>query len=259
MLTRRAKASRPFIPVAPTAVVWDGEQVKPSKSRRRNRITVCYEQQHLEHLDPEGNGTKCWEPLRWREQLENIQTMRQAKDAPVDKLGAEKCFDEKAPAQVKRYQVLISLMLSSQTKDEVTAAAMRRLRENCLTVEAILGTDDITLEKLIYPVGFWRTKARHIKLATVMIQDEYNGDIPDCVEGLIKLPGVGPKMAHLVMAIAWGKVTGIGERVRGRVGRNKDGGGERREVGRDRVIKHLYPPPTSLLVVPILMTNFLNI
>uniref|UniRef100_UPI00358F05B2 endonuclease III-like protein 1 n=1 Tax=Myxine glutinosa TaxID=7769 RepID=UPI00358F05B2 len=204
MLTRRTRASRSPVPVKPTAAHLE-EQVDPSKSRRRNRVTVRYEQ----HVGSEGNETKCWEPLRWREQLENIQTMRQAKDAPVDTLGAEKCFDEKAPAQVKRYQVLISLMLSSQTKDEVTAAAMRRLRESCLTVEAILGIDNVTLEKLIYPVGFWRNKARHIKLATAMIQDEYNGDIPDSVEGLIKLPGVGPKMAHLVMKIAWGKVTGI--------------------------------------------------
>ena len=58
--------------------------------------------------------------------------------------------------QVMRYQVLISLMLSSQTKDQVTAAAMQRLRAHGLTVAAILNTDDATLGNLIYPVGFWR-------------------------------------------------------------------------------------------------------
>lgn len=58
--------------------------------------------------------------------------------------------------QVRRYQVLLSLMLSSQTKDQVTAGAMQRLRARGLTVETILQTDDDTLGRLIYPVGFWR-------------------------------------------------------------------------------------------------------
>lgn len=59
-------------------------------------------------------------------------------------------------AQVRRFQVLVSLMLSSQTKDQVTAAAMQKLRAHGCTVENILTTDDETLGKLIYPVGFWR-------------------------------------------------------------------------------------------------------
>lgn len=58
--------------------------------------------------------------------------------------------------QVRRFQVLVSLMLSSQTKDQVTAAAMQKLRAHGCTVENILATDDETLGKLIHPVGFWR-------------------------------------------------------------------------------------------------------
>lgn len=58
--------------------------------------------------------------------------------------------------QVKRFQVLVSLMLSSQTKDQVTSAAMQKLRAHGCTVENILATDDETLGQLIYPVGFWR-------------------------------------------------------------------------------------------------------
>lgn len=57
---------------------------------------------------------------------------------------------------MRRYQVLLSLMLSSQTKDQVTAGAMQRLRARGLTVDSILQTDDSTLGTLIYPVGFWR-------------------------------------------------------------------------------------------------------
>lgn len=58
--------------------------------------------------------------------------------------------------QVKRFQVLVSLMLSSQTKDQVTSAAMQKLRAHGCTVENILATNDETLGQLIYPVGFWR-------------------------------------------------------------------------------------------------------
>lgn len=61
--------------------------------------------------------------------------------------------------QVMRYQVLLSLMLSSQTKDQVTSAAMLRLRQHGLTVDSILQMDDATLGQIIYPVGFWRVSA----------------------------------------------------------------------------------------------------
>lgn len=57
-----------------------------------------------------------------------------------------------------RYQVLVSLMLSSQTKDQVTAAAMERLRANNLSVTSILKMDEDKLGKLIYPVGFWKVR-----------------------------------------------------------------------------------------------------
>lgn len=58
-----------------------------------------------------------------------------------------------------RYQVLLALMLSSQTKDQVTSAAMLRLRRRGLTVDSVLQMDDDTLGQIIYPVGFWRVSA----------------------------------------------------------------------------------------------------
>ncbi|KYO30850.1 endonuclease III-like protein 1 [Alligator mississippiensis] len=112
--------------------------------------------------------------------------------------------------QVRRYQVLLSLMLSSQTKDEVTSAAMLRLREHGLTVDNVLQTDDAALGKLIYPVGFWRNKVKYIKQTTAILKEQYGSDIPRTVKELVQLPGVGPKMAHLAMNIAWNDVSGIG-------------------------------------------------
>ncbi|XP_027817290.1 endonuclease III-like protein 1 isoform X7 [Ovis aries] len=184
----------------------------PVKRRRKaRRLSVAYEASEGE----EGEGAErlqapSWQPQDWRRQLDNIRTMRSGKDAPVDQLGAEHCFDPSAsPKQVQRYQVLLSLMLSSQTKDQVTAGAMQRLRARGLTVDSILQTDDSTLGTLIYPVGFWRSKVKYIKQTTAILQQRYGGDIPASVAELVALPGVGPKMAHLAMAVAWGTVSGI--------------------------------------------------
>nr|XP_045368770.1 endonuclease III-like protein 1 isoform X3 [Camelus bactrianus] len=181
------------------------------RQRKTQRLNVAYEASEgetgegAEHLQAPG-----WEPRDWQQQLENIRTMRSGKDAPVDQLGAEHCYDLSAPPkQVQRYQVLLSLMLSSQTKDQVTAGAMQRLRARGLTVDSILQTDDSTLGTLIYPVGFWRNKVKYIKQTSAILQQRYGGDIPASVAELVALPGVGPKMAHLAMAVAWGTVSGI--------------------------------------------------
>lgn len=65
--------------------------------------------------------------------------------------------------QVRRFQVLVSLMLSSQTKDQVTSAAMQKLRAHGCTLENILATNDETLAQLIYPVGFWRVNQQPLQ------------------------------------------------------------------------------------------------
>ncbi|KAK2097360.1 Endonuclease III-like protein 1 [Saguinus oedipus] len=184
--------------------------------RKAQRLCVAYEGSDSE----KGEGAEplkvpVWEPQDWQQQLANIRAMRSKKDAPVDHLGVEHCYDSSAPPkQVRRYQVLLSLMLSSQTKDQVTAGAMQRLRAQGLTVDSILQTDDATLGKLIYPVGFWRSKVKYIKQTSAILQQCYGGDIPASVAELVALPGVGPKMAHLAMAVAWGTVSGIAHKVR---------------------------------------------
>ncbi|XP_036135451.1 endonuclease III-like protein 1 isoform X1 [Molossus molossus] len=180
------------------------------RQRKAQSLNVAYETSDGE----KGEGTKplkvpSWEPQDWQQQLANIRTMRSEKDAPVDQLGAEHCYDPSAPPKVRRYQVLLSLMLSSQTKDQVTAGAMQRLKARGLTVDSILQTDDSTLGTLIYPVGFWRNKVKYIKQTSAILQQNYDGDIPASVAELVALPGVGPKMAHLAMAVAWGTVSGI--------------------------------------------------
>ncbi|XP_058142627.1 endonuclease III-like protein 1 [Dasypus novemcinctus] len=196
---------------APAAAAEGRESHRPVKQQRTTqRLHVAYEAADRE----DGEGAQPltvagWEPRDWRQQLANIRTMRSEKDAPVDQLGAEHCYDPSAPPKVRRYQVLLSLMLSSQTKDQVTAGAMQRLRARGLSVDSVLQMDDSTLGALIYPVGFWRSKVKYIKQTSAILQQRYGGDIPASVAELVALPGVGPKMAHLAMAVAWGTVSGI--------------------------------------------------
>ncbi|XP_046389730.1 endonuclease III-like protein 1 [Ischnura elegans] len=182
------------------------------KGPKRQHLKVEYENPESSH--DEASKAKAVvgveEPVNWVKTLNNIREMRKSRDAPVDSMGCDKCSDETARPEVVRYHVLISLMLSSQTKDTVTYQAMQRLRSHGLTVESILNTDDETLGKLIYPVGFWKSKVNYIKRTSQILKDEYLSDVPSSVEELCKLPGVGPKMAHLCMKSAWGQVTGIG-------------------------------------------------
>lgn len=112
-------------------------------------------------------------------------------------------------------------MLSSQTKDTTNALTMRRLQTELpapgCTLENILNVTPHSLNEMIWAVGFHNNKTRYIKAAAEIIRDEWNGDIPDTVEGLMSLPGVGPKMAYLCMSAAWGKHEGIGVDVHVRV------------------------------------------
>ena len=105
-------------------------------------------------------------------------------------------------------------MLSSQTKDTTTAAAINTLQTSLpapgLCLETILAVEPDVLNNLIYAVGFHNNKTRYIKATAIILRDSYNGDIPSTVEGLISLPGVGPKMAYLCMSAAWGRTEGIG-------------------------------------------------
>jgi endonuclease III len=149
-------------------------------------------------------------PKNWETVLANIREMRSKKDAPVDSMGCERIADQKADKKTQRFQILVALMLSSQTKDEITYNACQKLRAFGFTPQILAKAQQAELEKLLIPVGFYRTKAKHIIKSSQMILDEYDGDIPNTLETLMKLPGVGPKMAHIAMSSAWNIVSGIG-------------------------------------------------
>ncbi|EDW63697.2 uncharacterized protein Dvir_GJ16118, isoform A [Drosophila virilis] len=146
----------------------------------------------------------------WLQHLENIRLMRCEKPAPVDTLGCHQCADQNANEKTQRFHKLVALMLSSQTKDETTFEAMKRLKAQTLTPASIQGMPAVELERLLHPVSFYKNKAKYLKQTSQILVDKYNEDIPDNIQELLKLPGVGPKMAHICMATAWNKITGIG-------------------------------------------------
>ena len=102
------------------------------------------------------------------------------------------------------YKALISTLMSSRTNDDTTLPAATRLFERAANLKQLRSLTTKEIENLIYPVGFYKTKARHIKqLASKM---KKKGDkIPNTREGLMALPGVGRKTANLVLNRAFGK------------------------------------------------------
>ncbi|MHB8810223.1 MAG: exodeoxyribonuclease III [Desulfobulbaceae bacterium] len=103
------------------------------------------------------------------------------------------------------FQVLVATILSARTRDEVTAAACRRLFKEAATPEALAAIPVTRLEQLIRPVGFFHNKARFLAELPGALKERFGGQIPDEVEELVTLPGVGRKTANLVRAVAFGK------------------------------------------------------
>ena len=155
------------------------------------------------------NKVHKWEPKDWKKVVENIAKMRSDTVAAVDTMGCHKCHDEEVSPETKRFQMLVALMLSSQTKDTTTFAVMQKLKAAGLSTKRIIEMSVSELEQIIKPCNFYKRKTVFIKGAAQFCEDEHNGDIPSTVDGLCRIKGVGPKMAHLAMHTAWGVVTGI--------------------------------------------------
>ena len=116
---------------------------------------------------------------------------------PIVTLVAERSKDP--------FQVLISTMLSLRTKDEVTTEASRRLFAEANTPRSMLKLPARKIQKLIYPVGFYKTKAKNIRAVCRILIDQYGGRVPDDLDELLRLPGVGRKTANLVITLGYGK------------------------------------------------------
>lgn len=103
------------------------------------------------------------------------------------------------------FKVLVSCILSLRTQDKTTAAASERLFALAGTPSGLGALPTETIEKAIYPVGFYRVKAAQIKDICRLLQEKYAGRVPDEIEELLTFKGVGRKTANLVVTLGYGK------------------------------------------------------
>ncbi|RME51299.1 MAG: endonuclease III [Deltaproteobacteria bacterium] len=103
------------------------------------------------------------------------------------------------------FRILIATVLSLRTKDETTAQAAARLFARASTPREMLRLSAEEIEDSIYPVGFYRTKARNILEICRILVEKFDGRVPDEIETLLTLPGVGRKTANLVVTHGYGK------------------------------------------------------
>ena len=103
------------------------------------------------------------------------------------------------------FRILIGCVISLRTKDEVSYAATDRLFERASSPETMSKVRQATIAKLIYPAGFYNRKAEQIREISKILLAEYGGRVPDSLESLLKLPGVGRKTANLVVTLGFGK------------------------------------------------------
>jgi endonuclease-3 len=117
----------------------------------------------------------------------------------LDEPAVEKIAQDQ---QEDPFQVLIATMLSAQTKDAVTHAASTRLFRVARTPRSMARLPVEQIERLIYPVSFYRNKAVHVRQTCEQILSRYGGVVPNTMEELLTLPGVGRKTANLVLILA---------------------------------------------------------
>jgi len=118
-------------------------------------------------------------------------------DVPIVTLMAE---SSKSP-----FHILISCVLSLRTQDATTTQASRRLFGLAETPQKMLRLSTRTIEKAIYPVGFYRTKAKAIRAICRDLVEKYSAKVPDEIDELLKLQGVGRKTANLVVTLGYRK------------------------------------------------------
>jgi endonuclease III len=101
------------------------------------------------------------------------------------------------------FEVLIATMLSAQTRDPVTAQASARLFGAARTPRGMARLTEKEIERLIYPVSFYRNKAKHVKETCRILVERFRGRVPGTMEELLMLPGVGRKTANLVLILSF--------------------------------------------------------
>jgi endonuclease-3 len=129
--------------------------------------------------------------------IETLQTLFSNDVPAITKISQKEQSDP--------YLVLIGTLLSLRTKDEMTEKAMQKLTQRAKTPQELLKIPEWELQKIIYPVGFYRTKSRTLRDVSRIIIDKYGSQVPDSIDELLTIKGVGRKTANLVITEGFGK------------------------------------------------------
>lgn len=145
----------------------------------------------------DGEWDRFMDELRsWKETLAVADAQEPGADVPsVSAISLERKRDP--------WSVLVSTILSLRTKDEVTLVTSRRLLEHAPSPAALLALGEAAIGELAYPAGFYKTKAKQLLAIARILEENYDGRVPDRQEALLALPGVGLKTANLVLAEAF--------------------------------------------------------
>jgi endonuclease-3 len=170
--------------------------------------------------------------------------------------GLEEPAVEKIAEETREdpFQVLISTMLSAQTRDPVTAEASARLFRVARTPRTMSALPVSKIQKLIYPVSFYRVKARHVKETCRQIIERFGGRVPATMEELLTLPGVGRKTANLVLILSHASRDNICvdthvHRISNRLGWVQTKMPDQTEQALYRVVPRRYWPKVNLYLV----------
>jgi endonuclease III len=129
--------------------------------------------------------------------LEILRREARGWNVPIVTLVAQRSDDP--------YQILISTLISLRTKDAVTTEASRKLFAAAKTPRSMVKLPASRIRELIYPAGFYKRKAETILEVSRLLIDRYHGRVPDDLDLLLELPGVGRKTANLVLTLGFGK------------------------------------------------------
>lgn len=148
---------------------------------------------------------------KFENDFKKILKVRKEVEAPVDSQGLSSCIEkcDNKDRKLMKFQGLVSLMLSPQTKDNITYDTTKKLIEYGLTIDNILKISHEELVNIIFKVSFHNVKAKNIKKLAQKLRDEYNDDAPETLDEIIKFPGIGRKIGLLYLKECCEKVTGI--------------------------------------------------
>lgn len=169
----------------------------------------------------------------------------------MEEPAVEKISDDN---QEDPFQVLVATMLSAQTRDAVTAAASTRLFRVARTPASLARLRVSRIERLIYPVSFYRHKARHVKETSRQLLARFDGQVPSTMAELLTLPGVGRKTANLVLILSHASRDNICvdthvHRIANRLGWTRTNTPEQTEQGLYRVVPRRWWPRVNFYLV----------